>query len=240
VTPGSARPVLGGTSFSNSTQLTPGTWTDSIATGETVFYRVRLETGQRVRVTATTPAPKSSWRLGAADALTSRLVLSSPARSTLTVRQAPLQGKGAVTLTAASPQVRVRNREVPPPPNYLDPSVTTASISGDYYVALQLDPLQKFLTGRVMQVRLSVAVDGKTSGRPVYASTVASATPTPSASTSAAPTPTASPPVGPAEARVPVWVGLLGGGVLAAALIAAAVLWNRRRARTAVRPGRNP
>jgi Ca-activated chloride channel family protein len=98
VTPGSARPVLGGTSFSNSTQLGPGTWTDSMATGETVFYRVRLETGQRLRATATTPAPKSSWRLGAAEALTSRLVLSSPARSTLTDQQAPLQGKGAVTL----------------------------------------------------------------------------------------------------------------------------------------------
>jgi hypothetical protein len=136
--------------------------------------------------------------------------------------------------------VRVRNREVPPPPNYLDPSVTTASISGDYYVALQLDPLQKFLTGRVMQVWLSIAVDGKASGQPVYASTAASATPTPSAAPSATATPTASPPTDPAEPRLPVWVGLLGGGVLATALIAGAVLWNRRRAGTAVGPRGNP
>jgi Ca-activated chloride channel homolog len=238
VEPSSARTVLGGTSFSNSTQIRPGTWTDSIATGETVFYRVRLETGQRVRVTATTPAPRSSWRLGPADALTSRLVLFSPARSTLTVRQAPLQGKGAVTITAASPQVRVRNREVPPPPSYLDPSVTTASISGDYDVALQLDPLQKFLTGRVMQVRLSLAVDGKASGQPVYATTATSATPTASAPPSAVPTTSASPAPDP-EPRLPVWVGVLGGGVLASALVVGAVLWNRRRARSAVRHPRN-
>jgi len=118
---------------------------------------------------------------------------------------------------------------VPPSPNYLDPSVTTASISGDYYLAVQLDPLQKFLTGRVMRVRLSIAVDGKASGQPVYASTAASATPTPSAAPSATATPTASPPADPGEPRLPVWVGLLGGGVLATALIAGAVLWNRRR-----------
>ena len=160
----------------------------------------------------------------------------------MTDQQAPLQGKGAVTLTASTPQVRVRNREVPPSPTYLDPSVTTASISGDYFVALQLDPLQKFLSGRVMRVRLSIAVDGKASGQPVYASTAASATPTPSAAptATATATPIASPPTDPAEPRLPVWVGLLGGGVLATALIAGAVLWSRRRAGTAVRPRGNP
>ena len=63
----------------------------------------------------------------------------------------------------------MRNREVPPPASYLDPNVTTAAIAGDYYVALQLDPLQAYLSGRVMQVRLSLAIDGQVSGQPEYA-----------------------------------------------------------------------
>jgi Ca-activated chloride channel family protein len=36
--------ILGGTAFSNAPVLTPGTWTDSLAVGETVVYRVRFET----------------------------------------------------------------------------------------------------------------------------------------------------------------------------------------------------
>jgi hypothetical protein len=39
------RAILGGTSFTNSAPMTPGTCADSPSTGETVFYRVHLETG---------------------------------------------------------------------------------------------------------------------------------------------------------------------------------------------------
>ena len=168
---------LGGTSFSNSTEVKPGTWRDSVATGETVFYRVRLETGQRLRVTAETPTPGSDWKLGAAEAITTRVNVYSPARVSLTEQSAALQGNGAVRVTAASPTVRVRNREVPPPASWLEPNVTTAAVAGDYFVSLQLDPLQANLSGRVMQVRLSLAVDGRPSGQPEYA--VPSPTPTP-------------------------------------------------------------
>lgn len=59
------RPVLGGTSFTNAGMLEPGSWTDSPTTGETIFYRVRLETGQRLRVTAKMPASAKSWQLDA-------------------------------------------------------------------------------------------------------------------------------------------------------------------------------
>ena len=74
--------------------------------------------------------------------------------------------------------MRVRNREVPPPASWLEPNVTTAAVAGDYFVSLQLDPLQANLSGRVMQVRLSLAVDGQPSGQPEYA--VPSPTPSPS------------------------------------------------------------
>ena len=231
---------LGGTSFSNSTEVKAGTWRDSVATGETVFYRVHLEPGQRLRVTAETPTPRSDWELGAAEAITTRVNVYSPARVSLTEQSAALQGNGAVRVTAASPTVRVRNREVPPPASWLEPNVTTAAVAGDYFVSLQLDPLQANLSGRVMQVRLSLAVDGQPSGQPEYA--VPSPTPSPSptaAMESVAPTPGATPTSEPpADGGSGVAPGLLlaGAGVLALGLVAGALAVTRRRRRGASAP----
>jgi Ca-activated chloride channel homolog len=230
---GSAPSRLGGTSFSNSTEVGPGSWTDSVAVGETVFYRVRLGTGQRLRVSAETPAPRTGWRLRPGDLVTARVNLYSPARVNLTEQSANLQGTRRGLVTAASPEVRVRNREVPPPGSWLDPSVTTAAIAGDYFVALQLDPLQAFLSGRVMQVRLSLAIDGDVSGQPEYAT---SSSPSPSPSTTAgspqaSDSPTAGPLPPPTEPDSAVSQGLLlaGAGVLAVGLVAGALWWSRRR-----------
>jgi Ca-activated chloride channel homolog len=225
----SAGPRLGGTSFSNSTQVSPGTWTDSVATGETVFYHVRLEPGQRLRVTAEMPAPKTAWYLHAAELITTRVAVYSPARVNLTEQTAYLQGSGRVVVTAASPEVRVRNRKVPQTPGYREPNVTTAATAGDYFVGLQLDPAQYDVAGRVMQVRLSLAIDGEPSGLPEYAtSSSASPTPTPG-STLESPAPTGTPdppPSNPSRGLV-----LAGAGVLAVALVAGAVWWSRRRRR---------
>jgi Ca-activated chloride channel homolog len=225
---------LGGTSFSNSTEVKAGSWRDSVAVGETVFYRVRLQPGQRLRVTAEAPAPRSNWRLGAAEAITARLNVYSPARVSLTEQNAVLQGTGAARVTAASPQVRVRNREVPPPASWLQPNVTTAAVSGDYFVGLQLDPLQASLSGQVMAVRLSLAVDGRPSGQPEY--TVPSPTPTPTPSTTAtesvAPTTGATAPADPpADDGSGVSPALLlgGAGLLALGLVAGALAVTRRR-----------
>ena len=237
---GSAPSRLGGTSFSNSTEVTRGTWRDSVATGESVFYRVRLETGQRLRVTAETPAPRTPWRLGAAEALTTRVNVYSPARASLTEQIANLQGRRSGTVTAASPEVRVRNREVPPPVSYLDPNVTTAAVAGDYFVSLQLDPLQAYLSGRVMQVRLSLAIDGQVSGQPEYTT---SSSPSPSSTPSATsgspgPTgqPTATPDSVPPSTDSSRGLVLAGAGVLAVALVAGALWWNRRGRRAVRNP----
>jgi hypothetical protein len=237
---GSAPSRLGGTSFSNSTVVTPGSWRDSVATGETVFYRVRLEPGQRLRVTAETPAPGTPWRLGAADALTTRVSVYSPARVSLTQQTAILQGRSAARVTAASPPVRVRNREVAPPASWLDPNVTTADIAGDYFVSLELDPLQAFLSGRVMQVRLSLAIDGEAGGQPQYTTSDSpspSATPSGSLS-SPAPTAQSTAPANPGLPSDNAGRGLIlaGTGLLAVALVAGALWLNRRRRR----PSRNP
>jgi Ca-activated chloride channel family protein len=234
---GSAGTLLGGTSFSNSTEVTPGSWRDSVAVGETVFYRVRLDHGQRLRVSAETPARKTPWHLGAAEAVTTRVIVYSPARVSLTEQKAGLQGAGAVLVTAASPDVRVRNREVPPPASYLDPTVTTADVAGDYFVALQVDPLGDALSGRVMQVRLSLAIDGKVTGRPEYA--VASPTPTATVG-SPVPTGTSDPTPQSTDSDSAVSPGpvFAGAGLLALALVAGALVLTRRR-RIARKPPNN-
>jgi Ca-activated chloride channel family protein len=237
---GSAPSRLGGTSFSNSTEVDPGSWRDSVATGETVFYRVRLQPGQRLRVTAETPAPKSRWQLGAADVVTTRVGAYSPARVSLTQQTANLQGRGAARVTAASPQVRVRNREVPPPASYLDPNVTTAAIAGDYFVSLELDPLQAYLSGRVMQVRLSLAIDGQPTGQPQYATSESPSPSTTPSTTSNSPAATAQP-TAPTDPGSPVnetsrGLILAGAGLLAVALVVGALWLSRRRGR----PSRNP
>ena len=125
----------------------------------------------------------------------------------------------------------MRNREVPPPASWLDPNVTTAAVAGDYFVSLQLDPLQAYLSGRVMQVRLSLAIDGKVSGQPEYA-TSSSPSPTPSATgESTAPTgePTATPDSVPPTSGPGAGLLLAGAGVLAVGLVAGGLWWSRRR-----------
>jgi Ca-activated chloride channel family protein len=165
--------VLGGTSFTNAGTVKAGSWTDSPTTGETVFYRVRLETGQRLRVTAKMPASTKSWRLAAADAVTPTLMLYSPSRVQLARKDGVLQGNSTQSLTLASPEVRVRNREIGQSPSGTGSvgidAAWSASVAGDYYVGLQLEPLQSYLSGRVMPVRLNVAVEGEASGQPQYA-----------------------------------------------------------------------
>ena len=175
---GKASAVLGGTSFSNATEVNPGTYTDSMATGETVFYKVRLQPGQRVRATATTPAPKTSWHLASAELVTSRVMLYSPSRTLLTSQEANLQGDGSVTVSAASPQVRVRNREAPSVRAGGTPSVSTASQAGDYYVAVAGGPAAELPDRSGDADQVAIAVDGSPAGLPEYAAP-ASPTPTP-------------------------------------------------------------
>jgi Ca-activated chloride channel homolog len=231
------RPVLGGTSFTNAGMVEPGSWADSPTTGETIFYRVRLETGQRLRVTAKMPASAKSWQLDAADAVTPSLMLYSPPRVQLARKDGVLQGSSTATLTLASPQVRVQNREIEQSPHRNGSAGINASWSasaaGDYYVALQLEPLQAYLSGRVMPVLMNVAVDGEASGAPQYAEAPA----TGSSSESAAPNSSASaaaesgPPDSPSilrDVRRYGLVAIVGAAVLVVAVFAARALIGRR------------
>jgi Ca-activated chloride channel homolog len=228
--------ILGGTSFTNSAPMTPGTWTDSPTTGETVFYRVHLETGQRLRVTVKMPVSRDSWHLDSADAVTPRLLLYAPSRVQLAHRDATLQGSSTVTMTLASPQVLVRNAEIGRSSSgsaagTLD-AASSASAAGDYYVALQLEPLQAYLSGSVIPVRLSLAVDGQPAGQPQYATApdgVSSASASPGSGVSAGSS--TAPPTdrSGAGARTPLLLAIGFGAALVAAGVFAAIRLVRTR-----------
>ena len=236
-----ATPVVGGSGFSNAPAVADGVWSDSIAFGDTTLYRVPLDYGQTLKVTASLPGDKGKLPLTLSEGYVVRLKLLTPAHAQLVSVTEPRTGGTPVHLSAASPQVRVRNDELPLPltQNY-QPDASTASVAGDYYVVVELQPVVGDLTGVVVPLQLNLVVDGTPSGQPVFASAPATdATP----STPAPPSPTtasssATPSVGPRTSSTP---GLLlaGAGLLVllgvAGAGAALVLRRRRHAR---RPGR--
>lgn len=149
---------MGGSAYSNAPQIGAGTWSDSVAIGETAVYRVRLDHGQRFRITASAPAGSEDAGLISGEAVTTRVTLFSPARLAMTTTYQSATVDAPARVTAASPEVRVRNRETPlPVAGNAAADWSTASVAGDYFVGVQLDPIQKYLAGRVMSVRLSIA-----------------------------------------------------------------------------------
>ena len=224
---GTSKPVqgaLGGSSFSNAPLITAGSWSDSLAVGETVFYKVHLEPGQRLRSTAVTPASAKRWQTSDNDGgVLTYLTMYSPARVQLVEKYKVLGLQRRVEVSAASPEVRVRNAERPRPSfENIGAEWSTASTAGDYLVGLQLAPSLKQLTGRVMPVQLNVAVDGQPNGLPQHASASASPPPSESASSPAVETPTASP-AGGSTTSGRGGTGLVLGLAAAALLLAAGV-----------------
>lgn len=233
------RRVVGGTSFTDAATLRPGSWSDAPTVGETVFYRVRLEPGQRLRVSVKAPAPRGSFDLDAADVITPALLLFAPSRARLARQPGQIQGDGSASFRLASPEVRVRNREVGTSPDTGDAgldSASMASVAGDYFVAFEAQPLQAPLTGRVLPISLNVAVDGRPEGQPAYA--VPSPTPAPSSPPGSPADPPADPSATPSAPATPEteptggsagWPVVLGGGLLAIAAVVAAFWLGRRR-----------
>jgi Ca-activated chloride channel family protein len=83
------KPVVGGGSFNNAPLLAPGAYTDTVAAGETVYWKVHLQKGQLIRVKATVDTSQVETDPTAADwmpglyHLDYRLDIFSPLRERL-------------------------------------------------------------------------------------------------------------------------------------------------------------
>ena len=223
----STRQTAGGTSFTNAPLLAPGSYSDAPAVGESVFYKVRLQAGQRLLTTVTAPSDRDSWKLSNYELVTVATVLYTPSRVPQTKQSAGMQGDNRVKITAYSPEVRVRNREIAhgslvTTEGNARANASYASVAGDYYVSVQVRSNLDDLAGRVLPIRVNVAVDGQPAGQPQYGS---SAVPTPSASaspsTSTSPTGPVAPPS--TEPGIPTDAGPGWGVVGIAAGVGAAV-----------------
>lgn len=224
--------VVGGSGFSNAAEIGPGSFSDSIAFGETVLYRTHLDYGQKLRVTATVPA-SNRLALDKYDLWIARLKIYTPSRLSTAVEQQKTTGDQPVTpFTLAGPEVRVNNDELALPLTQdYRPDASTASVAGDYYVGLQLQPQGDELKGVDVPVRLDVAVDGTPSGQPEFASPPPTTTAAPSnvGSTAASTPPNGSDPSTGTTLLIGVGVGLL----LALGAAVAVVVGLRRRGRRA-------
>ena len=229
---GTAQAVVGGSGFSNAPEIAAGTWSDSIAFGDTALYRVPVDYGQTLKVTASLPGDKGKLPLSLYDGYIVRVRLLSPDHVQLVNVNDPRTGGTAVHLSAAAPQVRVRNDELAlPGTQNFQPDPSTASVAGDYFVVVELQPVTPRLLGVVLPLQLDVAVDGAPSGQPVFA-TAPSPGPSDQPSSAASGGPSDAPTTGPVASTGPstgelVLVGL-GILVLLGIAAAAAVLVVRR------------
>ncbi|MFD7917964.1 hypothetical protein ACFV3R_01815 [Streptomyces sp. NPDC059740] len=156
---GSARRVSGGTGFDDAAEVHSGVWRDHLAPGETRFYRVPVDWGQRLQARA---------EFGGSGAGTQPLVdgwgLSAynPARGAV--------GRGRfVTVDAAGDSaglwtapVAYGNRENP------DEAVGAMRMAGTYYLAVSLSPAAAKSWGDGVDLTLRVNVVGRPAAAPDY------------------------------------------------------------------------
>lgn len=240
------RRVVGGSSFTNAPLLTPGSYADAPAVGESIFYKIALAPGQRLRTTVTAPSDRDAWDLTSTETVTVASLLYTPSRVPLTKQSGVLQGDNRQKLTASSPQVRIRNREIPHGTivgTEGDPlaKASYASVAGEYYLSVQARQSTEDTSGRVLPIRLDLTVEGSPAGLPEYA-TAPSPSPSASASSAAATpdpstsTDTATPPADAPNAGALAVAAAVGAGAVA---LLGLVIWLAVRRSRSSRPGPN-
>ncbi len=240
-------PVVGGSTFSDAPLLEPGTWSDTLQSGEMLFYRVSADWGEAPRITVRMPADPALEQQ-----------IDVPGTPVTTFAYAPDQtpisltgsdqgytgnylGNDEVVMGAALPPVRYRNREHY---SFGTTPIGPTSLAGDYYFAVHLqdEPGQRRYQA---QTTLSVDVGGTPTGAPDYVEIVEPVTETTSPPSTApeggthdsqAQTrPAAAEDDGGAD---PALIAAAGaGGVLAASLVAAVLVWRVRSRRSGLRGG---
>jgi Ca-activated chloride channel family protein len=92
--PAEVEPVVGGGSFANAPLLEPGTYRDTILPGERLYYGVRLEAGQRLRVRAKLDVKPGEVDVDTAAGLS--IGLQTPLREVITETDDDLTGNSTV------------------------------------------------------------------------------------------------------------------------------------------------
>ena len=109
----------------------------------------------------TAPSDRDGWDLSNTEAVTVAAMIYTPSRVPLTRQSGVLQGDNRKKLTANSPQVRVRNREIPHELLVATEGeplarASYANVAGDYYVSVQARQSTEDTSGRVLPIRLDL------------------------------------------------------------------------------------
>ncbi len=156
-------PVKGGTGFTDAPEITPGTWTDTIAPGQTRVYRVRVDYGQTARFTVNGPTGGFRYPSDGMDSLSIAGLLYSPDRNLVEDPNTGSYGGGYNMLSSVNTaEVRYLNR--------FEDYTWASHMGGWYYYAVNVGTgdLGKSLKGQEIKVAFTVEVDGSASKKVDY------------------------------------------------------------------------
>lgn len=152
------RPRNGGTGFNDAAELSPGAWQDTIAPGQTRFFKVPVSWGQQLLTSVEVPAPagSSGRSTGSEGFLRDALGMSvyNPGHALLATNHfVPYKGHPTSSRITTAP-IAYGNRK-----ERSRAAVRAASIAGWYYVAVSLNPAMEryFKDGAPVTVRVRLA-----------------------------------------------------------------------------------
>ncbi|MEU7638581.1 hypothetical protein [Streptomyces sp. NPDC039016] len=220
-TDAATRQVSGGTGFNDAATVGKGVWKDHLTPGETRFYRVPVDWGQRLDLSAELPDSTASATEFVPSAL--GLAVYNPARGAVgEAGFVPYQGKPAAAGAFTAP-VAYGNRSAP------DRAVAGMRFAGWYYVAVTLSSRTAVAFPQGAALTLRADVRGTPQAGPGYVSPAGDLGRTPGDDAMGRPAQEAGGPL-----KLVAYAGI-GAGVV---LLAGLGLWTvlARRA-TAARPG---
>ncbi|MFJ6611509.1 hypothetical protein ACIQPT_14670 [Streptomyces sp. NPDC091289] len=149
----------GGAGYSEATSLANGRWQDTIAPGQTRFYRVPVDWGQQIYATAGLSNSTGDKKEFVGNALT--LSLDNPAQGPVSDATLSYSGGPAAASLRPLPPVAHRNRYAP------SNQVSAMRFAGWYYLSVSLSPkLKESYGAEPMPFELSVQVKGKAESSP--------------------------------------------------------------------------
>lgn len=153
-------PVVGGSGFSDAPLLAPGTYRETFVPRETIFYRVAVGWGQRLRVTVMPPDYDQEQVIlyPLYD-----VMLFNPARQPLRTRPVGMgHVRGTVVpVVRQSAELRYLNR-------HQNGDAESASLAGEHYIAIAMPDASTPERSGLLDVTFRVDVEGPVQGAPDY------------------------------------------------------------------------
>ncbi|MER7696347.1 hypothetical protein [Streptomyces sp. NPDC096095] len=156
---GKQRKRSGGAGYSEATSLENGRWQDTVAPGQTRFYRVPVDWGQQIHATAGLSNSTGATAEFVGNALT--LTLGNPALGHVSDATLSYSGRPASASLKPLPPVAYRNRFAP------SAQVNAMRFAGWYYLSVSLSPkLKESYGSEPIPFELSVQVKNRAESSP--------------------------------------------------------------------------